>query len=102
MAKITFTSKQLDEFGVPQDWDQLDEYVNRVEVIKDELIDSYKYIQTHEVIFRLDENFYKCYYYTEHNEGMSWNRYFDRGDDAVECIEVEAKPVTVITYVEKT
>jgi len=99
---IVFTSQQLNEFGVPDDFDQLPEYVGRVEVLKDEISHSYKNISTYEVVFRLDDKYYRCYYQHEHNEGMSWSGdFWSRKICDVECTEVIPQSVTIITYVDK-
>lgn len=91
---IKFTDigfKTKDEFKEDLLWDN-----ERTTIITDEIVDTTRWSEIHDVIFKLDEKFYQTHYsqgLTEYQDESPWEY------DDPEIHEVEPKEVTVTTYV---
>lgn len=95
MKTRTFTSDELEEFGVPFDCGAFEGSAEELHV---ELWDTTRWAHVYEFVFRApdDGKAYRVYYWrgaTEMQDQDLWN-----WDDQIKAVEVEQVPMTVLEW----
>ena len=68
-----------------------------VEIIRDDIVDTSRWSEIHEIVFKYEGKFYASGYscgLTEYQDENPW----EYDDDLIECFEVEPYEATVIKY----
>ncbi|MFF1625603.1 hypothetical protein [Streptomyces sp. NPDC058272] len=94
MPTRTFTREQLEEMGVPYEWDA--EPGKEAEILHTEQVDSRRWVSIHEVVFRAPDD--GRVWSVGYQEGLTESQdgtdlWFD--DDTVTAVEMDLVEVTV-------